>query len=183
MRRQDNERHWVQIINAARSYGAGIAAYCRDNAIAKKSYYFWFGRLKKDHPEWQEIGRGRKSASVDDKPQTEVTGKARRRKFTEEYKSRILRETDDAQAGKIGEILRREGLYSSTLTKWRQERAQRALAPKKRGPAVNPLAAENKRLQEENSRLQKKLAQAHDIIEVQKKIASILGTIDQSESN
>jgi transposase len=83
--------------------------------------------------------------------------------------------------GGISAILRREGLYSSTLTDWRRQRdagAFEALKPLKRGPkeaAVNPMAAELARANRENADLKRRLAQAEAIIGIQKKVASLLG--------
>ena len=109
-------------------------------------------------------------------PTTEVSEKPVRRRFTVEYKLRILAETDGcAEPGQIGEVLRREGLYSSHLSNWRKQRDQGVLAgltPKRRGRKAkrkNPLAEENARLQRENRRLEEKLRQAELIIDVQKK--------------
>jgi transposase len=114
---------------------------------------------------------------------SEVTAKAKRRSFTAEYKLRILREADALGAtGGIGEMLRREGLYSSHLASWRGERERgelAGLAEKKRGrkakAADEALVQENQRLVRENARLEKRLAQAETIIEVQKKVATLLG--------
>jgi transposase len=115
-------------------------------------------------------------------PDPEVAAVATRRKFTAEYKRRVLAEVDAASgSGTVGRILRREGLYASHLTKWRKERedAERAaLEPKKRGPKASrkePLVAENAKLRRENARLQKKLRKAEVIIDVQKKVSQILG--------
>jgi transposase-like protein len=122
-------------------------------------------------------------------PDPEVVPKAKRRKFTAKYKLRILEEADRCtERGQIGEMLRREGLYSSHLSKWRQQRAQgqlQGLAPKKRGRTVqDPLAAELARLRRENERLRAQLEQAEIIIDVQKKLASLLGlTTDESKSD
>ncbi len=109
-------------------------------------------------------------------PDPEVTAKAKRRRFTAAYKLRVLREADALKdTGGVGELLRREGLYSSHLSKWRSERDRGALdglAPKKRGRKPNPDKAildENRRLERENARLARKLAQAEAIIEIQKK--------------
>jgi transposase-like protein len=108
----------------------------------------------------------------------------KRRTFTAEYKLRILREADAALAsgaeGAIGELLRREGLYSSHLTEWRRQREAgelAGLAAKKRGPKAkkNPLADENARLRRENERLQNELAKANTVIDVQRKVAALLG--------
>jgi len=114
-------------------------------------------------------------------PDPEVPDRAQRRRFTAEYKQRVLRLADACGRGEVAALLRREGLYSSHLTGWRQERdsAQvHALAPKKRGPKLikDPkLVADNVRLQRENRRLEHRLRQAETIIEVQKKVSEILG--------
>lgn len=105
-----------------------------------------------------------------------------RRRFTAEYKLRILREADGCtQLGQVGALLRREGLYSSHLTTWRQQREAgtlAGLAPKRRGRKASPdppLVADNERLKRENQRLTEKLRQAETIIEVQKKLSELLG--------
>jgi len=115
-------------------------------------------------------------------PDPAVPEKPVRRRFTAEYKIRILREADRCtQPGQLGALLRREGLYSSHLTNWRQQRdagTLAGLAPKRRGrkPAPNaPLIAENERLKRENQRLTEKLRQAETILEVQKKLSEVLG--------
>lgn len=94
---------------------------------------------------------------------------ARRRKWSADDKIRILEETDDAGPGELGGILRREGIYVHTLNKWRTQRDLMNLSPKRRGPRCNPLTAENKKLMEENARLKKKLHQANEVINLQKK--------------
>jgi len=105
-----------------------------------------------------------------------------RRRFTAEYKLRILREADlCAQPGQVGALLRREGLYSSHLTNWRRQRETgtlAGLAPKRRGRKASPdapLVADIERLKRENRRLTEKLRQAETIIEVQKKLSELLG--------
>lgn len=117
----------------------------------------------------------------------EVLERPQRRRFSAEYKQRILAQADGCDgAGQLGELLRREGLYSSLLSTWRQQRAKGALdalAPKKRGRKPrdsDPLIEENRRLQRENQRLVERLRQAEVIIEVQKKVAEILGIPLQS---
>lgn len=115
-----------------------------------------------------------------DSPDPEVTPKAKRRIFSAPYKKKILAEVDAAAgSGGIGEILRREGIYSSTLTSWRKERdaALEAVFSRNRGPeaARNPLTAENEKLRRQNQRLQEELRKAEIIIDVQKKIALLLG--------
>ena len=114
-------------------------------------------------------------------PSSEVLEKPVRRRFTVEYKARILAEADACtEPGALGELLRREGLYSSHLATWRRQRDAGALAgltPKRRGrPAKpkNPLAEEVARLQRENQRLKEQLRQAELIIDVQKKVSEML---------
>ena len=121
-------------------------------------------------------------------PDPEVVPKAQRRKFSAEYKERILVQADACtQAGQLGALLRREGLYRSHLATWRRQRAQyglAGLAPRKRGPKPDPQAAEIARLQRENERLQARLRRAENIIDVQKTVAQLLGApLDQTESD
>jgi transposase len=111
-----------------------------------------------------------------------VPEKPVRRRFTAEYKLRIVREADGCdQFGQVGALLRREGLYSSHLSTWRQQREAGTLAgltPKRRGRKASPdapLVADNDRLKRENQRLTEKLRQAETIIEVQKKLSELLG--------
>ena len=115
-------------------------------------------------------------------PDSEVVAKPKRRSFTAEYKQRILQEAEAVAAtpGGVGALLRREGLYSSLLAYWRRERANgilEALTPRKRGPKSkrNPLEEENLKLQRHNARLTEDLRKAHIIIDVQKKVAALLG--------
>jgi len=122
-------------------------------------------------------------------PDPEVVPKAKRRQFTARYKLRILKEADRCtERGQIGELLRREGLYSSLLANWRQQRALgqlQGLAPKKRGrKPQDPAAAELAQLRRENERLRVQLEQAEIIIDVQKKLSELLGlTTDESDEN
>jgi transposase-like protein len=114
-------------------------------------------------------------------PDSEVVARPVRRRFTAEYKRSILDQADAAQdSGAIGALMRREGLYSSHLGTWRRQRKQGeldALTPKKRGPkiVVSPLVKKNRDLQADVARLTKKLKNAELIIEVQKKVAVLLG--------
>ena len=113
-------------------------------------------------------------------PDPEVPAKAQRRRFSAEDKKRILDEVDRAaRHGGIGAVLRREGIYSSTLHSWRKERdaAVHEAFSRKRGPQAqrNPLAGENEKLRRQNQRLQEELEKAHIIIDVQKKVAKLLG--------
>ena len=115
-------------------------------------------------------------------PDPEVAERAARRRFTAEYKLRMLRQADACTGtGELGALLRREGLYSSHLTTWRRQREEGSLAalgPKKRGrPAApaSPLARRVAELERENARLTQRLQQAETIITVQKKLSEALG--------
>lgn len=116
---------------------------------------------------------------VEERPSTEVVTRAARRRYTAEYKLRILREVEACKGtGEIGALLRREGLYSSNLTKWRGQRARgelEGLAAQRRGPKEDPQVVENARLKRENERLREELRKAQLIIEVQKKVSQLLG--------
>jgi transposase-like protein len=107
----------------------------------------------------------------------EVLPRAQRRRFSADYKRRILHEADQCrQPGQIGALLRREGLYSSHLSCWRQQRERGELGTLPRGkPAADPAVKEVARLQRENTRLQGRLKQAETIIAVQKKLCALLG--------
>jgi len=121
----------------------------------------------------------------------EVQEKASRRKFTGDYKLRILKEAETCQhAGQRGALLRREGLYSSHLTTWRRQAERgtlQALSPRRRGPKArtqNPLMKQVANLEKENQHLRHKLQQAERIIEVQKKISEILhGSPEPKDGN
>ena len=122
-------------------------------------------------------------------PDPQVLERPERRKFTVEYKARIVREANACtEQGQIGALLRREGLYSSQLVSWRrlyQEGALKALKDDKRGrkKIKNPLEAENEKLKKKNARLEERLNQAEAIIEIQKKLSEILGVPLKSEGN
>ena len=115
-------------------------------------------------------------------PNPEVAATAKRRQFSPSERRRILAAADRCdKIGEIGALLRREGIYSSQLATWRKQReaTERAgLEPKKRGRKADPAIAEARRVAEltrENERLRHKLAQAHTIIDVQKKLCTLLG--------
>ncbi len=114
--------------------------------------------------------------------EVEVMAKATRRRFTAEYKLRVLREVDDCtRHGEVGALLRREGLYSSNLTAWRKQRERgelEGLAQKRRGPLPrerNPLADKVKALERETARLRARAERAEGLVELQKKVSEILG--------
>lgn len=119
-------------------------------------------------------------------PNTEVVAKAKRKRFTAAEKLRILREVEACRgSGEIGAWLRREGVYSSYLTTWRKQRELGeldGLSPHKRGPKPNPEAIELAKLRREHERLQERMRRAELIIDVQKKVARMLGeTIETPE--
>jgi transposase-like protein len=107
-----------------------------------------------------------------------VVVRAKRRRLSAAYKLRIVQEADECtRSGQIGELLRREGLYSSQLSDWRRERAAgqlQGLGDKKRGPKPDVQAAELASLRRENERLKGQLSQAELIISAQKKLAQAL---------
>ena len=112
-------------------------------------------------------------------PDPEVPAKAKRRQFSAEYRLRVLREADGCKVpGDVGALLRRESLYSSHLVLWRRQREAGALSglrSQKRGPKPKAQDPRVKQLEKENARLQRRLKQAETIIEIQKKVAGILG--------
>lgn len=118
------------------------------------------------------------------RPTPEVEEKPVRRQFTAEYKLGILEEADRCtDKGQVGELLRREGLYSSHLTNWRRLREEGSLSslkPKTRGRKRKPndeLRQELDQLRRENQKLAERLRQAETIIEVQKKVSEMLGIV------
>ena len=114
--------------------------------------------------------------------ETEVSGKAARRRFTAAEKLRVLREADRCtKPGELGALLRREGLYSSHLSAWRAARQRGELAgltPRGRGPKPKPVDPRDRKLAElerENRRLAARLERAEGLIAVQKKVSQLLG--------
>ena len=123
-----------------------------------------------------------------DQLEVEVIAQAERRRFTAEYKRRIVREADRCtKPGEIGALLRREGLYSSLLTTWRAARDRGELAglsAKKRGPKAPPPDPREKKIAEQEreiARLTKRAERAEGLVEVQKKLAALLGAPFESE--
>jgi transposase len=122
-------------------------------------------------------------------PEVEVLAKPERRRFTVEYKLRILGEADKCtRPGEIGALLRREGLYSSALTQWRRARERGELSGTgtgKRGPEGKPVDSRDRRVRElerENRRLRSRLERAEALIDVQKKVSELLG-VDLPETD
>ena len=115
-------------------------------------------------------------------PDPEVVATAKRRRFSAGEKRRLLAEADRCKKpGELGAFMRRERLYSSMLSSWRKQRdqaAEGALAPQRRGRKADPARPERERiaqLEREKARLERELAQARLIIDVQKKVAALLG--------
>jgi len=114
-------------------------------------------------------------AVVPARPDPEVPARQARRRFTTAYKLEILRKADACtRHGELGALLRKEGLYSSHLITWRQQR-DNGLTPKKRGRKATPVDPRLKRLEQENRRLTSRLQRAETIIAFQKKVAELLG--------
>ena len=114
--------------------------------------------------------------------ETEVVAKAQRRRFTAAEKLRVLREADGCtKPGELSALLRREGLYSSHLSAWREARRRGELAgltPRARGPKaklVDPRDRKIAELERETRWLQARLERAEGLIEVQKKVSQLLG--------
>ena len=112
---------------------------------------------------------------------TEINPRPRRRNLSNKYKLSILERVDrcEANGDRVGEVLRKEGLYSSQLATWRRQRREGTLGAlgRKRGPKSSKSAEqlENEKLRRELARVQKKLAHAEKIIDVQKKLSEVLG--------
>lgn len=114
-------------------------------------------------------------------PDPELVEQPRRRRFTAEYKLRILQEAEACtRPGEMGALLRREGLYSSHLSEWRKQRDQGALAAldRPRGrKRPHPLEAENAKLRQRAERAEGELAKARRVIEVQGNVSALLGEL------
>ena len=115
-------------------------------------------------------------------PDPEVVATAKRRQFSASEKRRIVAAADACKKpGELGALLRREGIYSSMLSTWRKQIAranETALAPRRRGPKADPARPERlriERLEREKARLERELERARLIIDVQKKVAALLG--------
>ena len=121
----------------------------------------------------------------------EVSEKAKRRRFSAEYKLRIVREADACKGdGYVAALLRREGLYSSHLSSWRRQRdeiAKAGLTSRKRGRKAKAEAPRIKELERENARLQRRLARVETMLEIPKKASELLGIplnpIDDDEND
>jgi transposase len=114
-------------------------------------------------------------------PDPELVERAKRRRFTAEYKLRVLREADAcSRPGEVGALLRREGLYSSILSEWRKQReagSLEALARPRGRKAAHPLEAENAMLLRRAERAEAELEKARKVIEVQGNVSALLGQL------
>jgi transposase len=132
---------------------------------------------ERSEAERSEAERSVAVGAIKTRPDPEVVVKPQRRQFSAEYKRRVLAEADSGrEPGAIGALLRREGLYSSHLTHWRQQR-HLGLTPHRRGPKPkhDPLSEEVRKLKQQNGQLTQRLARAELIIDVQKKVSLLLG--------
>ena len=124
-------------------------------------------------------GGSERTVAAATQPNPEVSDTTGRRRFTVEYKLKVLQEADDCKKnGDIGVLLRREGLYSTHLSIWRKQREDGCLAGlrgKKRGRKTSAVNPQVKQLEQENARLERKLKRAELIIDIQKKASELLG--------
>jgi transposase-like protein len=134
------------------------------------------------------MSQNQKDAAVQTVSDPEVKVRAKRRQFSAQEKLRILNEADSCQEpGQVGALLRREGIYSSYLTDWRQELKNgqiQGLQAKKRGRPSDEQSSEMRELRSENEQLKAQLAQAELIISAQKKLAQALEqTLSRNKSS
>ena len=114
----------------------------------------------------------------------QVVEKAARRRFAAEYKRRIAIEVERcSQPGQVGALLRREGLYSSVVQRWRRQLREESLSSSKKSNSKTSAAQEIARLKRENERLTEKLRQAELIIDVQKKVSELMQTGSQEKTD
>jgi transposase len=153
-----------------------------NNQISATSSPLVLPSVGRREPERSEGSRSStEGKTVAANPDPEVVAQAKRRRFTAEYKLGVLAAADHARGSSgIGALLRREGLYSSLLATWRRERdagVLQALTPQKRGPKSkhDPVAEENQQLRRETARLTEELRKAEIVIDIQKKVATLLG--------
>jgi len=124
---------------------------------------------------------GAAGGALGDRPDPELVEGPKRRRFTAEYKLRVLREADGcSRPSEVGALLRREGLYSSILSEWRKQREAGSLEalerPRGRKPA-DPLEAENASLRRRLERTEAELEKARKVIEVQGNVSALLGQL------
>ena len=136
--------------------------------------------MRQDHPEWTDlnnapaVGERLKNAQKERAKRTEVSDKVQRNVYTAAYRAKIIAECKAARPGQKSAILRREGLYMSTLTKW-QAQSVREFSSKADATEKNPLEAENLKLLSKLAKAERSLKAANELIDLQKKISDILG--------
>ena len=124
------------------------------------------------------------AVSVASQPDPEVMAVSGRRRYSREYKLRILAEAEACQHGELGAMLRREGLYYATLSKWRQQQAAGKLEngkTRQQQSEAKEQARQLRRLERENARLAAQLANAEAVIEVQKKLSALLAMVEEQD--
>ena len=127
------------------------------------------------------VDRASAKSEVEGWPDPEVAGRPVMRHFSAEYKRRVVEEAAGCQPGELGSMLRREGIYSSALSRWRKQYAAGVLsglsaqAPGHKPRPADALAAELARVERENRRLKRQLEKAELIITFQKKACELLG--------
>jgi transposase len=125
---------------------------------------------------------GRVSGDRQERPDPQVPERARRRRFTAQYKLDVLAAYDGAPDGEKGAVLRREGLYSSHIVEWRRARdsgALAGLAPPRGRPPADPRDVQIARLNREKRQLEQELAKARFVVDVQAKLHALLETISE----
>jgi transposase len=114
----------------------------------------------------------------------EVVEKASRRRFTMDYKQQIAAEAEQcSNPGELGALLRREGLYSSLVLRWRRQLRENSLSSSKKTPPTRSASQEIAQLKRKNERLEEKLRQAELIIDVQKKVSDLIQTRSQEKTD
>lgn len=125
------------------------------------------------------------AASMEDVPDPQVPEKARRRTYTAKYKRDVLAEYEACDKEAKGVLLRREGLYTSLIGAWREQRDRGALEALGRSSGAAPASAEQKeaaRLRKENERLTTELDKARKVIEIQGKLSALLDQLSTDSS-
>lgn len=132
----------------------------------------------------EELSKGMEEAAgpLAHQPDPEVAEQATRRRFTTEYKLRILEEADQCTHGEQGALLRREGLYSSHLADWRQQRAEGRLAGRRWTKDKSDLAKQLLEMERENRQLRQQLEKAETVIALQKKLSALFDLKAGNES-
>jgi transposase len=167
-------KYWTLHIEAARKYPDGVTAYCREHGLMKNNYYQWFRRLRPMHPEWEDLNNTESGTKSSENRSTETSSKSTRRVFSRAYRARIIKEYDSLPSKDRGALLRREGLFTKHIATWRERLAEPS--------GKNPLAAQLEAVKIKLAKTEKKLDTANKLLDLQKKIADILG-VNLQEKN